>query len=102
MKRQILFVAVLTLTLFLQACGGASATPVGGDGAAGPPPSGGGGPGGPETGGGLLGGPGPDSLDLSNASNFSEIPNNYLITMDFRFESTQADGTPVSSSWRLD
>jgi hypothetical protein len=89
MKRKLVLVAAVALALLLQACGGAEAPAAGTTDA-------------PDTGGGLLLGGGPNVLDLGNPANFSEIPNNYQITMDFSFEATQADGTPLSSSWRLD
>lgn len=85
MKKQILLMAtILTLALALQACGGAAVT----DSAGG-------------AGGGAIPG-GATSLDLSNPDNFKELPGNYQITMDFRFEGTQDDGTPIVSTWRLD
>ncbi|MEX2143983.1 MAG: hypothetical protein WD740_05255 [Anaerolineales bacterium] len=94
MKREFAFIIVITLVLILQACAGVPAAAVDpideGDQA-----------GVPDTGGGLAIA-GANTLDLSNPDNFSEMPGNYQITMDFRFEAVQADGTPLTSSWRLD
>jgi len=92
MKRQSFAgVVFIALSLALQACAGAAAsaeqvgTPAAGSG-----------------GDGVADGSGADTLDLSNAANFSGMPNNYEISMDFRFESVEEDGTPVTSAWRLD
>jgi hypothetical protein len=82
-------VILLALGLALQACTG-TASPAATD-------SGGGDVGGP-----VVSGAGPDTLDLSNPDSFIGLPGNYQVTMDFRFESTEAVGTPVTSSWRLD
>lgn len=90
MKTRIFALVVfLALGLALQACAG-TATPAATD-------SGGGDGGGP-----VVSGSGNDTLDLSNPDNFIGLPGNYQVTMDFRFESAEADGTPVTGSWRLD
>ncbi|MEX1248835.1 MAG: hypothetical protein WEA61_10175 [Anaerolineales bacterium] len=89
-KASIVF--LIGLFLFLQACASAAPSDASGNEdapAAGPADSG-------------AADIGAGSLDLSNPDSFREFPDNYQIAMDFRFEATQADGTPVSSSLRLD
>lgn len=45
---------------------------------------------------------GPSSLDLDAPDAFKEIPGNYNIQLDFRFEGTEADGSPVEGQIQID
>lgn len=82
--------SLLLMSLFLVACGGATTgatvEDAGGDNVA--------------DGGADLSGA--QTLDLDAQGAFSELPGNYTVAMDYRFTGTQADGSPVVSSWRLD
>jgi hypothetical protein len=86
--KQTRFILFSVLALVLAACSGSAGTE-----ASGPTV---------ETGGGLDLSAGAPVLDLSDPTSFKELPGNYTVAMDFRFEATQADGTPIASSWRLD